>query len=67
MAEITVGMRVAFVTRQYRNSQDYEGTEYNEVGTVKRVWGTRAQNVTVVTDDGATFVRLAHCVWQVSS
>lgn len=28
-------------------------------GTVKRMWGTRARNVTVITDDGRTFVRLA--------
>jgi hypothetical protein len=28
-------------------------------GTVKRTWGTRAANVTVITDDGRTFVRLA--------
>jgi hypothetical protein len=28
-------------------------------GTVKRIWGNRANNITVITDDGRTFVRLA--------
>lgn len=28
-------------------------------GTVKRIWGHGSRNVTVITDDGRTFVRLA--------
>jgi hypothetical protein len=51
---MNIGDRVQITSTSLDNGQTTTLT-----GTVKRIWGNRAANVTVITDDGRTFVRLA--------
>ncbi len=62
MNVVTQGDRVTFNAREYGHGHPQEGTWSALTGTVTRpVWG-RAKNVTIVTDDGRTFVRLLHAL-----
>jgi hypothetical protein len=63
-ADFSVGDRVAFNARTFGPGTPLEGTPVVLYGTVFRpVWGrVRAQNVSIRTDDGRTYVRLVVAV-----
>ena len=59
ISQIQPGTRVQFNAREYGPSHPLEGTPVTLTGTVFRpVWG-RGDNVSIKSDDGRTFVRLA--------